>query len=118
MVHDLQVWNNDVKFYCVKDSLGIPIAYFYFDPYARPSEKRGGAWMDVVFGRGSTFSRDGASPRLPIAHIVCNQTPPMGDKPSLMTFREVHTNTLHLRSSSLTSGFQVNNSNVSDNWLD
>lgn len=85
------VWNNDVKFYCVKDSLGIPIAYFYFDPYARPSEKRGGAWMDVVFGRGSTFSRDGASPRLPIAHIVCNQTPPMGDKPSLMTFREVET---------------------------
>ncbi|RVX20062.1 putative cytosolic oligopeptidase A [Vitis vinifera] len=85
------VWNNDVKFYCVKDSLGIPIAYFYFDPYARPSEKRGGAWMDVVFGRGSTFSCDGASPRLPIAHIVCNQTPPMGDKPSLMTFREVET---------------------------
>ncbi|KAJ9699379.1 hypothetical protein PVL29_008128 [Vitis rotundifolia] len=83
------VWNEDVKFYCVKDSLGIPIAYFYFDPYARPSEKRGGAWMDVVLGRGRTFSRDDASPRLPIAHIVCNQTPPMGDKPSLMTFREV-----------------------------
>ena len=113
MVHDLQVWNNDVRFYCVKDSLGIPIAYFYFDPYARPSEKRGGAWMDVVFGRGRTFSR-----RLPIAHIVCNQTPPMGDKPSLMTFREVRTDTLHLRSSNLTSGFQGINSNLNDNELD
>lgn len=29
--------------------------------------------------------------RLPVAHMVCNQTPPIGDKPSLMTFREVET---------------------------
>lgn len=29
--------------------------------------------------------------RLPCAHMVCNQTPPIGDKPSLMTFREVET---------------------------
>ncbi|KAG1361158.1 putative Organellar oligopeptidase A, chloroplastic/mitochondrial [Cocos nucifera] len=42
------VWNNDVRFYCVKDSSNNPIAYFYFDPYSRPSEKRGGAWMDEV----------------------------------------------------------------------
>ncbi|MBA0803290.1 hypothetical protein Gohar_013522, partial [Gossypium harknessii] len=34
------VWNKDVRFYCVKDSSGSPIAYFYFDPYSRPSEKR------------------------------------------------------------------------------
>lgn len=32
------VWNSDVKFYCVKDSSSNPIAYFYFDPYSRPSE--------------------------------------------------------------------------------
>lgn len=37
------VWNKDVKFYAVKDSSGAPISYFYFDPYSRPSEKRGGA---------------------------------------------------------------------------
>ncbi|CAN1342796.1 Organellar oligopeptidase A, chloroplastic/mitochondrial [Linum perenne] len=35
------VWNKDVRFYCVKDSAGSPISYFYFDPYSRPSEKRG-----------------------------------------------------------------------------
>merc|ERR1719353_766434 len=29
---------------------GKPIAYFYLDPYSRPSEKRGGAWMDEVVG--------------------------------------------------------------------
>lgn len=85
------VWNHDVKFYCVKDTSGSPIAYFYFDPYSRPSEKRGGAWMDEVIGRSRVLSRDGTSARLPVAHMVCNQTPPVGDKPSLMTFREVET---------------------------
>ncbi|OVA10778.1 Peptidase M3A/M3B [Macleaya cordata] len=85
------VWNNDVRFYRVKDSLGNPIAYFYFDPYSRPSEKRGGAWMDEVVARSRALARDGAAARLPVAHMVCNQTPPVGDKPSLMTFREVET---------------------------
>ncbi|KAI4328105.1 hypothetical protein L6164_020489 [Bauhinia variegata] len=85
------VWNNDVKFFRVKDSLGNPIAYFYFDPYSRPSEKRQGAWMDEVVSRSRVLSRDGTSARLPVAHMVCNQTPPVGDKPSLMTFREVET---------------------------
>ncbi|PHT56701.1 Organellar oligopeptidase A, chloroplastic/mitochondrial [Capsicum baccatum] len=35
------VWNHDVRFYRVNDSSGTPIAYFYFDPYSRPSEKSG-----------------------------------------------------------------------------
>ena len=83
------MWNNDVKFYCVKDSSGSPIAYFYFDPYSRPFEKRGGAWMDEVVARSRVMSRDGAPARLPVAHMVCNQMPPVGDKPSLMTFEEV-----------------------------
>lgn len=85
------VWNGDVRFFCVKDSSGNPIAYFYFDPYSRPSEKRGGAWMDEVVGRSRVLARNGTSARLPVAHMVCNQTPPVGDKPSLMTFREVET---------------------------
>ncbi|RZC61834.1 hypothetical protein C5167_023588 [Papaver somniferum] len=85
------VWNNDVRFYRIKDSVGNPIAYFYFDPYSRPSEKRGGAWMDEVVARSRALARDGASARLPVAHMVCNQSPPVGDKPSLMTFREVET---------------------------
>uniref|UniRef100_A0A0D3FCE8 oligopeptidase A n=1 Tax=Oryza barthii TaxID=65489 RepID=A0A0D3FCE8_9ORYZ len=85
------VWNSDVKFYCVKDSSNSPVAYFYFDPYSRPSEKRGGAWMNVVFSRSRVLARNGSPVRLPVAHMVCNQTPPVGDKPSLMTFREVET---------------------------
>ena len=46
--------------------------------------------MDEVVGRSRVLSRDGASARLPIAHMVCNQSPPVGNKPSLMTFREVN----------------------------
>ena len=78
-----------MKFYCVKDSSGNPIAYFYFDPFSRPSEKREGAWMDEVVSRSRVFSPDGTSPRLPVAHMVCNQMPPVGDKPNLVTFQEV-----------------------------
>ncbi len=29
--------------------------------------------------------------RLPVAHLICNSTPPVGSVPSLMTFREVET---------------------------
>ena len=43
--------------------------------------------MDEVCGQSRLFAREGESVRLPVAHMVCNQTPPVGDKPSLMTFR-------------------------------
>ena len=85
----LQVWNNDVRFYCVKNLSDVPISYFYFDPYSRPYGKRGGGWVDLVVGRSRVLSHDATSRRLPVVHIVCNQTPPLAGKPSLMTFREV-----------------------------
>lgn len=47
--------------------------------------------MDEVCGQSKLFARSGESVRLPVAHMVCNQTPPVGGKPSLMTFREVET---------------------------
>ncbi|KAH6805367.1 Enolase [Perilla frutescens var. frutescens] len=85
------VWISDVQFYWVNDSSGSPISYFYFDPYSHPSEKRGGAWIDEVVGQSRIMSQDGSSPRLLIAHMVCNQMPHVGDKPSPMTFHEVET---------------------------
>ena len=45
--------------------------------------------MNEVFARSRVLSRDGVHARLPVAHMVCNQMPSVGDKPSLMTFREV-----------------------------
>ncbi len=82
------VWHPDVRFFEVHDEQGERIARFYLDPYSRPGEKRGGAWMDECIPR----SRDGAGAvRIPVAYLVCNQTPPVGDEPSLMSFSEVET---------------------------
>eukprot|EP00898_Chlorokybus_atmophyticus_P005399 jgi/Chlat1/5860/Chrsp4S06372 len=85
------IWHPDTRFFRVADNSGTPVANFYLDPYSRPEEKRGGAWMDEVVGRSRLLAPDGKSVRLPVAHMVCNGSPPIGDKPSLMTFREVET---------------------------
>ena len=83
------VWHPDVRFFHINNEDGEHIASFYLDPYSRPENKQGGAWMDVCLGR----RRDPVTGelQLPVAHLVCNSTPPVGDKPSLMTFREVET---------------------------
>ena len=88
---EVEVWHPDVRFFKVLDAATkAPRAYFYLDPYTRPSEKRGGAWMDDVVGRSSAMApANGGGVRLPCAHMVCNGTPPVGDKPSLMTHNEV-----------------------------
>ena len=85
------VWHSDVRFFKVSESSGEALAFFYLDPYSRPEEKRGGAWMDSAIGRSRVLAPLGSSTRLPVAHMVCNQSPPIGDEPSLMTFREVET---------------------------
>jgi oligopeptidase A len=85
-------WNKDVRFLKVSSkATGKPIAFMFLDPYSRPDEKRGGAWMDEVVGRSVACAGGGEDGRvrLPVAHMVLNSTPPVGDKPSLMTFREV-----------------------------
>jgi oligopeptidase A len=81
------VWNADVRYFQIANEQGEAIAHFYLDPYSRPAEKRGGAWMDDCIGR----AKIGGTLRTPVAYLVCNQTPPVDGKPSLMTFREVET---------------------------
>ena len=80
---EVPVWDAGVRFFRIEDDQGRALAAFYLDPYARPGSKRGGAWMDVCLDRRGT--------RTPIAYLVCNQSPPLGSTPSLMTFREVET---------------------------
>ena len=82
------IWHADVRFFRVSRRDGTPIAAFYLDPYSRPASKRGGAWMDDCLGR--SVSADGSTV-LPVAYLICNQTPPVGDAPSLMSFDEVET---------------------------
>ena len=81
------IWHPDVRYFQINDEKGKKIAYFYLDAYSRPAEKRGGAWMDVCIGRAKT----GTEVRLPVAYLICNQTPPVDGNPSLMTFEEVTT---------------------------
>ncbi|CAI9115553.1 OLC1v1016477C1 [Oldenlandia corymbosa var. corymbosa] len=84
-----QVWDKEVKFYCVKDSLGSTVGFCYFDPYSRPSEKQEGAWNVSFVFRSRAMSPDGMSPRLPVATVGTNLMPPMDNKPSLLTFEDV-----------------------------
>ncbi|MGI8504989.1 MAG: M3 family metallopeptidase, partial [Hassallia sp.] len=85
------VWHEDVRYFQIADETGNPIAYFYLDAYSRPAEKRGGAWMDTCINRGKIKAQGAIATRLPVAYLVCNQTPPVDGKPSLMTFDEVET---------------------------
>ncbi len=85
------VWHKDVRYFQITDETNSPIAYFYLDAYSRPAEKRGGAWMDVCINRRKMTENGVPTTRLPVAYLVCNQTPPVDDKPSLMTFYEVET---------------------------
>ena len=79
-------YHPDVKLFEIVDDQGQPRARFYLDAYARRN-KRGGAWMDTCANRMRSSTRE----QLPVAFLVCNFTPPIGDKPALLTHNEVET---------------------------
>jgi oligopeptidase A len=82
-------WHPDVRYFRVLDGAsGAPLAAFYLDPFSRPGSKRGGAWMDECLGRSRNRAGE---PVLPVAYLICNQSPPVAGTPSLMTFEEVET---------------------------
>ncbi len=83
------VWHTDVRFFRVRNETGQEIANFFLDPFSRPGLKRGGAWMDECLGRTQLPGESGS--RIPVAYLVCNQTPPVGDQPSQMSVDEVLT---------------------------
>ena len=87
----VSLWHEDIQFFDVCDAQGSVIAHFYLDAYSRPAEKRGGAWMADCLNRGQELVQGKKQLRLPVAYVICNQTPPVGDKPSLMTFYEMTT---------------------------
>ncbi|XP_028911008.1 probable cytosolic oligopeptidase A isoform X2 [Ornithorhynchus anatinus] len=80
-----EVWASSVRFFYVYDEKGTPIASFYLDPYSRPQEKKEGAWMLNFISRSRLLHHT------PVAFVVCNQIPPVGSAPSLMSFTEVIT---------------------------
>jgi oligopeptidase A len=85
------VWHPDVRTFKVSDEGAAPgsmRAMFFLDPYSRPADKRGGAWVSGCIDRKRLPS---GKIRPPVAYVVCNQAAPVDGKPSLMTFREVET---------------------------
>jgi oligopeptidase A len=85
-VKDQEVWHPDVTFYEIRHADGRLRGQFYMDLYAR-QHKRGGAWMDTCQSRLVNQQIQ----QHPIAYLTCNFTPPVGDKPSLLTHDEVQT---------------------------
>ncbi|HEX3878228.1 MAG TPA: M3 family metallopeptidase [Bryobacteraceae bacterium] len=83
---NVPAWDEHVKFYNIHDDDGAFLGGFYADWYPREN-KRGGAWMDGLLTGGPMA--DGFKPHL---GLICgNLTPPLGDKPALLTHREVET---------------------------
>ena len=87
-VSGVSTWDEAVQVFRIADLDGRERALFYLDSYSRPANKRGGAWMNSFRDR---LVRSTGNIRTPVAYLICNQTPPIGDTPSLMTFREVET---------------------------
>lgn len=85
-VQNTNSWHEDVQFYEIKRQ-GQQVARFFLDPFAR-QHKQGGAWMDSCKSRKQLQGEDFQTP---VAYLICNFTPPIGDKPSLLTHDEVTT---------------------------
>lgn len=86
----IPTWHKDVTFYQIKEN-GKPIAGFFMDPYARPGEKRGGAWMNSVVDKSKALAAKGEAAPNPIALFIQNIRPPQGGQPGLLSLDDVET---------------------------
>ncbi|MFV0665994.1 M3 family metallopeptidase [Denitromonas sp.] len=79
------VWDPSVKVLRIERE-GRLVGQLYLDLHARDT-KRGGAWMDSARNR----QRSGSRLLTPVAYVVCNFSPPVGDKPATLTHDDVLT---------------------------
>ena len=84
-VHTFDSYHQDVQLFELLQNNEV-IARFYLDLYAR-AHKRGGAWMDDCRVRRQLDN----SLQIPVAYLVCNFTPPVGDAPALLNHDELLT---------------------------
>ncbi len=85
-LEDFDSWHPDVRLFEIREK-GEHVGRFFFDLYAR-ANKRGGAWMDGARDKRRTCL---GTLQTPVANLVCNFTPPVGERPALLTHDEVTT---------------------------
>ncbi|MHC4380812.1 MAG: M3 family metallopeptidase [Planctomycetota bacterium] len=81
-------WIDDLRLYVVTDAAtGEPLGCFYLDLFPRPGKYNHFAQFDVLSGKQLADGRY----RRPVAALVCNFTPGVGEEPALMSHSEVET---------------------------
>ena len=84
------VWHQDVRYFELEKE-GAIIGGVYMDLYAREG-KRGGAWMNDYRGRRRFIVGEKENKiQTPIAYLVCNFTPPVGNKEAHLSHDEIIT---------------------------
>ena len=84
-VTGVPAWDPDIRYYSIYDPSDAWLGSFYADFFPREN-KRGGAWMDSLL-TGSPADQI----KQHLGQICGNLTPPVGDKPALLTHLEVET---------------------------
>lgn len=79
---DLPVWDKEVRAYHLMGASGAHLATVYIDLFPRDNKNQG-AWMAPI--------ATATPPNAHVAVVAANFTPPMGDKPALLSHREVET---------------------------
>ena len=83
-LHNIPVYQNDVRVFEVFDKDGSPLALFYADYYKRDN-KSGGAWMDNFVQQSKLLGTK------PVVYNVTNFTKPAPGQPALLSYDDVTT---------------------------
>jgi len=83
-LHDIPVWQPDVRVFEVYDADGKPLAIWYCDYYRRDN-KNGGAWENSLVGQSKLLGT------LPVVYNVANFQKPAQGQPALLSFDDVTT---------------------------
>ena len=83
-LHNIPVYQKDVRVFEVFDKDGSPLALFYAD-YFKRDNKSGGAWMDNMVQQSKLLGTK------PVVYNVTNFTKPAPGQPALLSFDDVTT---------------------------
>ena len=86
-LNNVPVPHPDATAWLCKDFDGKDLGVLFMDMFARPGEKRGGAWCGGF--RSQTYEK--GKKVIPLVTIVCNFTRGMGNEPALLSTDEVET---------------------------